>query len=259
MTLVAGIDIGAVSTKAVLLQNSAILSYEMVPSKGNYREAAARALEAALAKAGLALEAVSQVGATGVGAANVPFPHRQLSEIACHGKGINFLFPSARTVIDIGGQGSRAIRIDPAGSVIDFAVSDKCAAGSGRFLELMAKVLQVNLEEMGELSLASKKVVRFNTGCAVFAESEAISRIAEGAAKEDILAGVHEAMASTLYGLVERVRLERDCALTGGGARDIGLVEKLRHKMGIPLLIPQEPRLTAALGAALMVRDKPTA
>ncbi len=253
MTYVAGIDIGSVNTKAVLLQDGTVIASEVVPSRGNYRQAALLAIETAMSRADVGWNELGPVGATGVGAANAPAPNRQLAEAACHAKGINLLFPSARTIIDIGGQGSRVIRINDKGGVTDFTVSDKCASGSGRFLEMMARVLHVPLADIGTLALSSTKIVKFNTVCAVFAESEAISRIAEGADKEDILAGVHEAMALTLQGLVNRVKLERECAVTGGGAKDAGLVRRLQEKMAIPLLVPEEPLLTAALGAGLMV------
>jgi len=140
------------------------------------------------------------------------------------------------------------------GEAIDFVVSEKCASGSGRFLEVMARVLQTPLEEFGALSSKSTKQVQFTTSCAVFAESEAISRIAEGAAKEDILAGVHESMAIKVVSLVQRVRLEKEVAFTGGGARDVGLVRSIEDKLGEKLLVPPEPVLTGALGAALLAK-----
>jgi predicted CoA-substrate-specific enzyme activase len=250
-----GIDVGSVTTKAVLLVDNTILSSHLIPSGGSYREAAKKVVEEILAKRGLSLKDITSIVATGYGAANVPFSNRKSSEISCQGKGVNYLFPKVRTVIDIGGQASRVIKVDEQGGVRNFMVNEKCAAGSGEFLQVIARVLGIELDDIGPLSLKAKNSVTFTTGCAVFAESETISRITEGALKEDILAGIHAAMASKIQSLLERVKLEHDCALTGGGAKDIGLIKSVEQKIGISLLIPPEPQLTAALGAALLARQ----
>lgn len=233
-----------------------ILSHHLVPSGGNYRRAAEKVIEGALGKAGLSLEGLSLVVATGYGAANVPFAGEQATELACQGRGVNYLFPRARTVIDVGGQASKVIKVDARGRVTDFVISEKCAAGSGRFLQVIARVLGVELEDIGPLSLKSSDGVKFSTSCAVFAESEAISRITEGARKEDILAGVHHAIAAKILNLVQRVGLEKECAITGGGAKDVGLVKRVEERLGTHLLVPQEPQITAALGAALIAGER---
>jgi len=207
-------------------------------------------------KAGIKLRDIGSTVATGVGAANAAFSSDQVPEISCQGKGTKHLFPSVRTIIDIGDQASRVIRIDDEGRPAYFVVSEKCAAGSGRFLQIIARVLQMDISEIGELSLKSKNPITFGTNCAVFAESEAISRIAEGASKADLLAGIHSALAAKIHSMVERVGLEMDCAMVGGGARDIGLVKRLEDKLGVELLIPKEPRITAALGAAIIARER---
>ena len=248
----AGVDIGSVTTKMVVLADGIVISRCITISGGNYRQAAEQALASALSNAGLSKDNISHIVATGFGAANVPFQARKVTEIAAHARGIHHLFPQVRTVIDIGGQATRVVKLNGHGEAIDFVVSEKCASGSGRFLEVMARVLQTPLEEFGPLSSKSTKQVQFTTSCAVFAESEAISRIAEGAAKEDILAGVHESMAIKVVSLVQRVRLEKEVAFTGGGARDVGLVRSIEEKLGEKLLVPVEPVLTAALGAALI-------
>jgi predicted CoA-substrate-specific enzyme activase len=164
-----------------------------------------------------------------------------------------------RTAVDIGGQFSKVFRVDERGRVTAFLQSEKCAAGSGRFLQVIAHVLKVGLEEIGPLSLKSKNRVNFNTGCAVFAETEAVSRVAEGEAVEDILAGVHYALAAKVQNLVERMGIEMDCALIGGGAKDIGLVRSIEEVLGVGLLVPGEPQLIAALGAALIAGEKASA
>ncbi len=251
---VAGIDIGSVTTKVVVLADGIVIIRCTTIYGDHFRQAAERALASALSNAGLSKDNISHFVATGFGAANVPYQAQKVTEIAAHARGIHHLFPLVRTVIDIGGQATRVVKVNGRGEAIDFVVSEKCASGSGRFLEVMARVLQTPLEEFGALSSKSTKQVQFTTSCAVFAESEAISRIAEGAAKEDILAGVHESMAIKVVSLVQRVRLEKEVAFTGGGARDVGLVRSIEDKLGEKLLVPPEPVLTGALGAALLAK-----
>jgi len=256
MIYVAGIDIGAAFSKAVILGDGAIVAYHVMPSGKNYRETAQEVIKAVLNKAGLGMQDITLALSTGYGAANVPYARQQMTEISCQARGINHLFPSARTVIDIGGQSTKIIKMDEAGRAMDFVVSEKCAAGSGRFLQVIARVLGVPLEEIGPLSLHAKKIVKFTTSCAVFTESEAISRVAEGEKKEDILAGVHAAIATKVSNLVDRARKENDCVITGGGAKDIGLVKNVEENIACHLLVPQEPQITAALGAAIIAWDR---
>lgn len=256
MAYVAGIDVGSVSTKVLLLRDGDIVASALVPSGSNYSKAAQEVLGKALEQAGIAHKDLAHVLATGLGSASVTFADSEASDITCQGRGVHRVFPSARTVIDMGGQASKVIRVNSDGRVADFTISEKCAAGSGRFLQVIARVLQVNLDDVGPLSLKSKREVEFTTSCAVFAESEAISRIGEGAAKEDILAGVHRALAAKIASMVDRVRLEPDCAFTGGGAQDIGLVKSIEQRLGLTLLVPDAPRLTAALGAAITALER---
>jgi len=256
---VAGVDIGSAFSKAVILDKDKIVSYAVIPSRGNYRRAAEDVAGGALAKADLSLEDVDYTVATGYGGANVPFSRLEVSDISCLARGAHYLFPTARTAIDIGGQYTRVFRVDHRGRATAFLLSEKCAAGSGRFLQIIAKVLQIDLKDIGKLSLESGKRVDFNTGCAVFAESEAVSRIAEGAAKEDILAGLHRALAAKVQALVERLGIEPDCTLVGGGAKDVGLVNSVEQSLGCNLLVPEEPQIVAALGAALIAKEKVTA
>ncbi len=253
---VIGVDIGSISSKAVILSNTAILSWAIVPSVGNYRAVADEVVSQVLAKAGLSVGDIGYVVATGYGAASASLANQSVNDISCQGRGVSYLFPSVRTAVDIGGQFSRAFRVDNKGRTVAFVLSEKCAAGSGRLLQVIARVLHVDIQELGELSLKSKNKVNFTTGCAVFNESEAVSRIAEGALKEDIAAGIHRALAAKLQSLVERLRFEPDCALVGGGAKNIGLVRSIEEKLGINALIPHEPRLVAALGAALIAEEK---
>jgi len=258
MVYAAGIDIGSVFAKAAIVSGE-LVSYHITPSGGNYKLTADETIKEALTKASLSAKDIAYVVATGYGASNVSLAHEIITEVSCQAKGISYVFPSVRTAIDIGGQFTRVFKVDDRGKATAFVLSEKCAAGSGRFLQVIARVLQIDLTEIGPLSLKSQERVDFNTGCAVFAESEAISRIAEGTLKEDILAGIHRAMAAKTMNLVERVGLEPDCALIGGGAKDIGLVKSIEEILELGLLVPEEPQIVAALGAALIAGEKASA
>jgi len=252
----AGIDVGAVATKVILINQGDVISSHIRPSGKSYKDAAKAAMDEALAKAGVTITDISHTIATGYGANNVPFTNQQASEITCLGAGINRLFPSARTIVDIGGLNFKVIKIDNRGKPCNFEFSDKCAAGSGKLLQLMSRILQVDLDKIGDLSLTSQSPVKFTTSCAVFTESEVISRIAEGATKSDILAGIHEVISNKVATLLQRVRFEEDCAATGGAIKDTGLVRSIEDKVGIKLLIPEEPQIVAAVGAALIAQEK---
>lgn len=251
-----GVDVGSTFSKAVVVSNNNIRGWSIIPSGGDYRVAANEVLKKALSKAGISSDSIAFVVATGYGAASVSNADEMVSDMTCQGRGISYLFPSARTVVDIGGQYSRVFRVDEEGRVVNFVFSEQCAAGSARLLQVIARVLQVDIEELGELSLKSNKKVDFTTSCAVFIESELISRIAEGFLKEDIAAGIHRALAAKIQVLVERVGLEPDCALVGGGAKNIGLVRSIEEGLEIKTLIPEEPQVVAALGAALIAEEK---
>jgi predicted CoA-substrate-specific enzyme activase len=256
MVYVAGIDIGSAFSKAVVMAENKIIAYHVMPSGGNYKLTAEEVAGEALAKAKLSLKDIDYTVATGYGAANVSFSNQAASDISCLARGVFYLFPTARTAIDVGGQFTKVFRLDERGRAVAFLLSEKCAAGSGRFLQVIARVLQIDLKDIGELSLKSKNRVDFNTGCAVFAESEAVSRIAEGASKEDILAGLHRTLAAKIQTMVVRLGIEPDCALVGGGAKDIGLVRSIEERLACSLLLPDEPQIVAALGAALMAGEK---
>jgi predicted CoA-substrate-specific enzyme activase len=252
-----GIDIGSAFSKAAIVRNdNGDIFYHIVASRGDYRAATRKVTEEVLKRAGINFEDIGSTVATGVGAASVAFSSVQVSEISCVGRGAKYLFPSVGTIIDIGDQASRIIRVDSEGSPTSFLVSEKCAAGSGRFLQLIARVLQVDLSEIGELSLKSRRPVTFSTNCAVFAESEAISRIAEGALKEDMLAGIHKALAAKILAMVERAGPEKDFVIAGGGAKDIGLVRSIEEAIRVSLLVPPEPQIVAALGAWVIASER---
>jgi predicted CoA-substrate-specific enzyme activase len=249
----AGVDIGSTMTKVVIMDD-AVLASVIGPTGPEHRKLANRVMEEALKKAKLPFEEITYVVATGYGRINVPFADRQITEISCHAKGLSSIFPEARTVIDIGGQDSKGIKLKD-GRAVDFVMNDKCAAGTGRFLEVAAEELGVKLEDMGKLSLEAKKVERISNTCTVFAAQEVVTKLSEGAALADIIAGLHEAIATRVYGMLRRLKIEREVALTGGGAKNIGLVKALEAKLGFAVLVPPEPLLTGAIGAALLGRD----
>jgi len=250
-----GIDIGSASSKGVILSNQQLVGSYVMRSGGNYQFTADKIREKLLSGAGLSSEDIVYTVATGYGAKMVSLADDIRSDITCHSRGIFHLLPSVRTVVDVGDLHSKAFRIDEKGNQTRFLMSGKCAGGSARVLKVIAKVLQLKIEELGDLSLKSRKRVDFSTGCAVFAESEAVGRIAEGVTKEDLLAGIHRALAAQLYNLTERVGIERDFALVGGGARDAGLIKAMEEVANIDIIVPVEPHLTAAVGAAIIAGE----
>jgi predicted CoA-substrate-specific enzyme activase len=249
----AGVDIGSTMTKIVILGDGKESSL-IGPTGPEHRKLANRVMEEALGLAGIAFSDVTYIVATGYGRINVPFADRQVTEITCHAKGLSSLLPSARTVVDIGGQDSKGIRVEN-GKVVDFVMNDKCAAGTGRFLEIIADALGVALDKLGELSLAAEKPAVIGNTCTVFVEQEVISQLAGGESVPNLVAGIHQAVATRIFALVSKLKIKREVALTGGGAKNIGLVKELESKFGCPVLIPREPLITGALGAALIGKE----
>jgi predicted CoA-substrate-specific enzyme activase len=252
MAFVLGIDIGSASSKGIALGDHGPLGSFECLSGGDFKLTADRIRKELLSQTGISTDDISRTVATGYGSKMVTFADEVRPDIVCHAKGVSSLLPSVRTVIDVGDLYTKVLRMDGQGSMHNFLMSGKCAGGSGRILQVIAKVLQMKVEEIGEVSLKSKRRVEFNTGCAVFAESEAISRLSQEVKKEDLLAGIHRALAAQINSLAERLGVEQDVAMVGGGARDVGLVQALKEIRGHDILIPQRPHMTAALGAALI-------
>lgn len=255
MTYVLGIDVGSGYCKAVVCEDSAIRSFDVMLSGGDYKGTAVKVVHNALSKSGLSMSDIAYTVSTGYGAAAVDFADSSLTDMSAHGYAIHHLFPSVRTVIDIGAQFSRAIRVNEWGKLTQFILNEKCAGGSGKFLQTVARILKISVDEIGDLSLTATQPVEFTTGCAVFAESEAVSRISEGALPSDILAGIHKAMASKIVSLATRVGFMPDCAVTGGGAKDVGLVKAIETELARPVMVAPEPQITAALGAAFIAAE----
>jgi (R)-2-hydroxyacyl-CoA dehydratese activating ATPase len=249
-----GIDIGSSFSKGVLLRGEET-SFTIRRSGINYRETAERIRGELIAE--LPGGAEVEAAATGSGSNNVPFAGQKCSDLICTARGINRIFPEARTVIDVGGQSSRALRIDGEGRVANFTVSEKCASGSGRFIEVIANVLRIDLTEFGPISLQAKNPITFSTSCAVFGESEAITRVSESIPREDIAAGVNKALAEKISSLAKKIKIEEPCAICGGGALNSGLIQFLESSLKIRLLVPPQPQIVTALGAASMAKMGP--
>lgn len=253
--IVAGIDIGSRTTCALIIENVEILSYELINTGADSEAISRRAMAGALAKAGLSFRDIRRIIATGYGRILVPFADKIVSEISCHARGAHRVFPKVRTVLDMGGQDCKVIRVDEGGNPADFAMNDRCAAGTGRFLEVMAETLRLPLEQIGPLSLQSQKPISINSFCTVFAKAEIGLLVREGIDKRDILAGLHRALSVRIYNLLKKVGVKKDVVITGGIAKNIGVVTVIEEKIGIPALIPEEPQIIGALGAAIFASE----
>lgn len=252
----AGIDIGSTMTKVVIVDETEKMLASLIgPTGAEHRHLALKVMNDTLKKAGLSFEELAFVVATGYGRINVPFADKQITEITCHARGIRALFPTAKIIIDIGGQDSKGIKLDADGKVANFVMNDKCAAGTGRFLEVISETLGINLTDMGDISLTADGFVQISNMCTVFAEHEVTSRLAEGAGVAEIVAGLHEAIAARVVNMTRHLGIEKDVIVTGGGAKNKGLVKAIEGKVGFPVLTPPEPFITGALGAALVGKD----
>jgi len=253
-----GIDIGSAYSKGVIIRDFEPVASHVIISGANYRTSAEVIWTELIRQVNLSKDDIANTVATGVGADNVYFASQRASDIVCTARGINNIFPQARTVIDVASQSSRVIRLSGEGKVVNFTVSEKCAGGSGRFIEVIANVLRVGLSDFSPLSMRSKTPIIFSTGCAVFGESEAITRISEGISKEDIAAGVNKALAGKISSLVKKLKLEEPCAICGGGALSNALVKTIEGELNITLLIPPHPQIVTALGAAIIAATSET-
>jgi predicted CoA-substrate-specific enzyme activase len=253
----AGVDVGSTQTKAVIVDEShQIVGRSLIATGANVSRAAENAFAAACQSIGLLREAVGYVVGTGYGRYKVTFGDAQITEITCHARGAQSLFPATRTVIDMGGQDTKAIKVGPDGSVVDFSMNDKCAAGTGRFLSAAADVTGVSLDEIGALSLAARNPVRLTSVCTVFVESDIMSYLAQRKTVEDILGGVHKAIATRTMSLVRRVGVEPEITFTGGVSRNVGMVRALEAVLAAPLNVSAEGHFMGALGAALFALER---
>lgn len=250
-----GIDVGSVSTDAVLIDdNYNIKGFSIVKSGFDHKKAISEAIVNVCNEARISQNDIKKTVGTGYGRRNVPDSCKVITEISCHAMGIHSIFPEVRTVIDIGGQDSKVIRVDEDGFVETFIMNDKCAAGTGRFLEVMAHAMGVHIHTLGDLSLSAKKVQSISSICTVFAESEVISKIAEGCSKEEIIAGIHKAIGERLMGMASSIGVKVPIALTGGVAKNLGVINALSKYLGSELYIPEEPQIIGAIGAAIYAK-----
>jgi benzoyl-CoA reductase subunit D len=248
----AGIDVGAKNVKVLIQEDGKVLGKGSVMAGLDTGAAIDEAVSAALKDAGLARDEVEKTYATGAGRKEVKDADDSYTEVGADAAGAAYLFPDARTVIDVGAEEGRAIRIDEKGKVVDFAINERCAAGAGAFTEAMARALELPLEELGKLSLTSTKAVPMNAQCAVFGESEVVSLIHQKTEKRDIARAVHDAMATRITSMARRVGVQPDVALIGGVARNVGFVDSLQRDLEIEVVIPEDPEFVSALGAALL-------
>lgn len=255
-TLVAGIDVGAATVKAVVLNENAVLSAHVLSTGDSVVKTAWAVMAAALEAARVSMGQLHYIVSTGYGRRAIEFADEVITEISCHAKGVGSLVSGARTVIDIGGQDSKVIAIDGDGNVANFAMNDKCAAGTGRFLEVMAKVLNADIADIGAISLESSAPCRISNTCTVFAESEMVTLRAEGRRREDIFAGIHAAMAHRIAIMGSSVGFREQIVFTGGVAKNAGMKKALDDRIGKEIHIPEEPQIIGALGAAMIARDK---
>lgn len=251
-----GIDVGSLNVKAVILNGSGPLVSTQIPAGEGAETSAKAAMEEVVKKAGLSSDGWYIVS-TGVGGKAVSFSQQQKAITTCLARGVHQLFPTARMVIDLGAETSTILKINDRGRVTDWAGQDKCAAGTGMFLQAMAKLMQVNLNEMAVYSLKAQKRADISGTCAVFAESEVISHIhrVPPTPKEEIIAGIHASMVSRIMGLLKRLGVEKDVAVVGGVAKNKGLVDILEKELGFKVLVPENPELVAALGAAILAKE----
>jgi len=251
--IVAGVDIGAATAKAVILNGGKeLLSFSIMPTGHNVARAGESILNEALEKAGLSFNALKYIISTGYGRKAVEFADKPVTEIICHAAGAYQMMPHARTIIDIGGQDSKAIGLDDNGNVINFVMNDKCAAGTGRFLEVMAGVLGLKVSDLGAVSLTSEDPCEISSTCTIFAESEVVSLRAEGRSREDLICGIHRAMSHRVAIMAKPVGLKQEVVFTGGVAKNTGMKSALEKEMGLKISVPEEPQIMGALGAAIL-------
>jgi predicted CoA-substrate-specific enzyme activase len=255
MTVVAGVDIGAGTTKTVIFADRQIVSYSILPTGYDSVEIARKTIEEVLKKAAVLFGDLDRIVSTGYSRSIVPFANEARTEIMCHARGAHFLIPQTRTVIDIGCQDSKAIKLDEQGMVSNFVMNDKCAAGTGRFIEVMAQTLGLGIEEVGPVALTSSDYCEISSTCTVFAETEIISQRARGRTREDLIAGALKSIAKRVSIMVSSIGVVKDVVFTGGVAKNIGVKRDLEEALGVDILVPEEPQIIGALGAAIFASD----
>lgn len=248
----AGIDIGSLSTDAMVIKDDHICGFGVVPTLADGEAAAVKALNIALEMCGIDRNSIESITATGYGRSSLSFADRTVTEITCHAIGARKLFPDASCVIDVGGQDSKVIRLSADGKVEDFLMNDKCAAGTGRFLEVMAKALDTHVTDLASLEKNDTGDIRITSTCTVFAESEVVALVASGTPRECIIGGLHRSVADRIAGMVARLNARPPFIMTGGVAKNSGIVKALEKRLASVVVVPEEPQIVGALGAALL-------
>ncbi len=247
-----GIDIGSITTKAAILKNGNLILEQIIPTGYNAEKAALNIFKKILSDMNFDPSQINAVVTTGYGRKSASFADKTVTEIMCHAAGAHFMNPSVRSVIDIGGQDSKAIVIDESGNVKDFAMNDKCAAGTGRFLEVMARAMEIDLNDFGEFSLQAENPAKISSLCTVFAESEVISLISSGEKRENIIAGIHQSISSRVMAMAGRIGITAPVMMTGGVAKNIGVVRAIEEKSGKKIEISEKAQVAGAIGAAIV-------
>jgi len=258
MSIVIGCDIGSLASKAVIMKDNTILGFAIIKSKPKPQDSAKEVVETALSRAGLTFKDIAFCVGTGYGRAKIPFAHDSISEISCHGKAARWLVPTAKTEIDIGGQDCKIMKLDAEGKVLKFITNDKCASGTGRFLEVMARALGISLDDLGAHSAASRSPITLASACTVWAQADVIKHLNSGIPIEDISAGINNAMAARISILVNSIGIEPDVAITGGVAKNSGVVSALTKITGHKIILPRraDPQLAGAIGGALFAKER---
>ena len=257
--IVAGCDVGSLTAKAVIMEERKILACEIILAGTKPAVSAQEVMDKTLQKAGLSMDKIAWCVGTGYGRKQIPFANGEESEIVCHGRGAVWAAPSVRTIVDIGGQDAKAIKVDARGNVIRYIYNDKCASGTGRFLEIMADALGIALDDLGKLARNATDPVTLSNQCVVFAETEIISLVNEGRNVTDIIAGLHRALANRAAAMVGSIVAEEEVAMTGGVAKNAGMFRALETALGVPIRRIEHPQLNGAIGAALLARAIATA
>ena len=253
--ITAGCDIGSLTAKAVILKDGKILASEVMLASAHPEKSAIEVIKRAVEKAGIKIEDIEYSVGTGYGRKHIPFVNSSDSEIVCHGRGAVWQVPSARTVVDIGGQDAKAIRIDDKGNVERYVYNDKCASGTGRFLEIIADSLDIKLDEMGTISERASEKLTLSNQCVIFAETEIISLVNEGKDIPDIISALHQAVANRAASLAKSILVVPDAVMTGGVAKNSGMFSALERALGVKLHRVENPQINGALGAALLAMD----
>ena len=254
--IVAGCDVGSLTAKAVILNEGKIISHAIIRTSPKPKESAEEVIKLALDRAGLSMRNIVCAVGTGYGKDHIPFADRRESEIVCAAKGARRIMPSVRTIIDIGGQDAKAIKIDESGNVTRYIYNDKCASGTGRFLEIVAELLEAKIEDLGDIALSSREPVSISNQCVIFAETEVISLVNEGKDMADIVNGLHHAMANRAASLARSIGVEKEVVMAGGVAKNSGMRRALGEALGVSLQeLKVDPQIIGALGAAFLAEE----